>query len=88
MNYIKITSALSLSQRVRLNRRCAKNLALAEQGMLDDCSFVRSGRNQYAPIAALEPADHCEEINRLHAMARRMMVVAGTTFLYNITEGF
>ena len=68
---IKIESKLTANQAARLRRRAK----------LDHSEFSHVGRNEYCTTN-----DEIEEmqVSHLHATARKMMVVAGTTFRYEI----
>jgi hypothetical protein len=77
MRIIKITSKLPKANRQMLNRAADRQ---EELGVTDSAAFYRVGRNQYAPL------HDAEDGISMHAVARRMMTAARTTFNYEIVE--
>ena len=69
---IRITSRLTTGQSQRLRRYAARSDAYAQW------SVAHVGRSTYAPR-------HAEEWSSLHSCARHLMVVAGSTFSYELS---
>lgn len=85
----RITSKITKSARQRLNRRCARTL---EFDNCSDANPMRIGRNEYAPrLSVDEVGDGWDgysgkslKLHLVHKSARRAMVIAGTTFDYDV----
>tara|TARA_R110000868_G_scaffold103483_1_gene284967 strand:- start:3517 stop:3747 length:231 start_codon:yes stop_codon:yes gene_type:complete len=73
---ITITSKLDTASAARLRRRAAKNFNTYNSAHV---TFYKCGRNQY------ECADPDADKQTAHATARRMMVIAGQTFDYELS---
>ncbi|NBW10785.1 MAG: hypothetical protein EBR82_22435 [Caulobacteraceae bacterium] len=71
MKTIKIGSKLTPTQAQRINRKARH----------EGYSFVKVGRKEYALRHDCIPE---MEVSYLHSEARKMMVIAGTTFRYEI----
>jgi hypothetical protein len=71
---IRITSKLSDAARKRLTRQGEHDM-LTAGAVPGDRDFRHAGRNTYSPLD-----DYADP----HAVARRMMVIAGTTFEYEV----
>jgi hypothetical protein len=77
MQAIRIISKIPRANRRMLNRAADRQEELA---VTDSAAFCRVGRNLYAPL------HNGEDGISIHAVARRMMVAARTTFSYEILQ--
>ena len=88
MYHIRIQTKLTSTERGRLYRVSDREI---HQGPAGERAFTRVGRSEYAPevkpFGTLpEEYEDREQMSHAHAVARRMMTVAGRTFDYDLID--